>query len=377
MVTAFWLFGPPASLRAAAASGQPAGQQAGAARESLSLEQAVQNAVRGAALDVARLALASARVDFERAVADNLLSGSPLAEQVARNDLRKAENDFRDSHFQAVAAVIAAYFDVMSAVQGVRAADLQHRIAEAALQAAQEKARAHMMGALELQDAENSSRSAAQGLAEARVALDDALGQLAAAMGYPEAVPPPEALAVPQDLPPLPPLSVQQAVSTALERNGTVAWRSEALDIARKQLQQAVAEQAAPLDVRAREYAVKTAELQLRQARLDLERSVRLALSQAANARQRLDVALRSLQVEGQRLEVVRQQQKAGLKTDQAVMQAEVAAVQARQGYLNAVKGYLTALLELRRLLGEDPGFGPPTSAVSETPAPEEAGQAR
>lgn len=373
-----WFLGLPSLAQAAAApSGQTAAQQPGAARNAVTLESAIAEAVRGAALDIARLALASARVDFERAMADNLLSGSPLAEQVARSDLRKAENDFRDSHFQAVTSVIAAYFDVMGAAQGMRAADLQHRIAVATLEAAREKARAGMLGALELQEAENSARSAAQDLAQARVSLDEALGRLAGALGYPEAVPAPEALAVPEPIPALPSLSAQQAVATALERSGEVAWRSEALEIARKQLQRAIAEQAPALDVRAREYAVKTAELQLRQARLDLERSVRLALAQASSAAQRLDVALRSVQLEEQRLEAVRQQQKAGLKTEQAVMQAELAAVQARQGYLSAVKGYLTALVELRRLLGQDPGFGPPTSVVSEMASQEEAGQAR
>lgn len=373
-----WLLAGMSPARAATApSGQAVAPPPRTAANTVTLESAVADAVRGPALELARLALATARVTFERAMADNLLSGSTLAERTARHDLRKAENDFRNSHFQAVTSVIAAYLDVLSAAQGVRAADLQHRMAVAALEAAREKARAGMMGALDLQEAENSERSAAQELAQARVSLDDALGRLAAAMGYPEALPAPDALAVPELIPPLPSLSPQQAVNAALDNNGEIAWRAEALEIARKQLQQAMAEQAPALDVRARELAVKTAELQLRQARLDLERSVRLALSQAAGAAERLDVARRSLQVQEQRLEAVRQQQKAGLKSDQAVLQAELAVVQARQGYLSAVKGYLNALVELRRLLGQDPGFGPPTSAVSETASQEEAGQAR
>ncbi|MEW6047520.1 MAG: TolC family protein [Bacillota bacterium] len=377
IVSTFWLFGPLARLEAAAPSAQTGGQQPGPARETFTLESAVENAVRGAALDIARLALASARVDFERAMADNLLSASPLAEQMARHNLRKAEDDFRDSHFQAVASVIAAYFDVMNAAEGVRVADLRHRIAVAALEAAREKARVGTLGALELQEVENVARSAAQDLAEARVSLDDARERLARALGYPEVLPEAEALMVPEPIPALPSLSPQEAVAMALEKSGEVASRSEALEIARKQLQQAIAEQAPPLDVRAREYAVEKAELELRQARVELDRSVRLALGQAVNAAQRRDVAWRSLQIEEQRLQGVRQQQQAGLKTEQAVMQAEVATLQARQGYLNAVKGYLTALVDLRRLLGQDPGFGPPTSAVSENASPEGAGPAK
>lgn len=370
-----WAVGASAALAAAAAAGPPI--QAPASRTVVALEAAVAQAVRGGALEAARLTLANARVTFEKAAADNLLAGSPLADQVARNDLRKAELDFRNSHFQAVSAVVTAYIDVLTASEQVRAADLQRRIAASNLEAARQKAKAGLMGSLELQQAENSALSAAQGLAEAQVGLDEALAALAEALGYPDTVPTAEQLAVPDPVPALPSIEVQQAIATAVQRSGEVAWRNESLEIARKQLQQAQAEQAPPLDVRAREYAVRTAEIQLRQARLDLERSVRLALARAGSAAQRLELARRSLEVEQQRLDGVRQQQRAGLKTELDVLQADLAVSQARQSYLNAVKGYLTALLELRRLLGEEPGFGPPTSELAAMAGVEGAGSGR
>ncbi|HEY8497612.1 MAG TPA: TolC family protein [Limnochordales bacterium] len=373
---ALLVLGPAAPGQSAQQGPAPRGQAA-AAPATVTLEQAVRQAVQGDALEVARLQLASARVAFERAMADNLLSGSPLNEQVARNDLRKAENDFRDSHFQVVSAVVSAYFGVMKAAEAVQVAELQRQIAQAALEAAQQKARGGMLGQLDLEDARHSAQSAEQDLAEARIALDEAIAQLASALGYPKSVPGPDALAVPDPLPPLPDLDAQKAVDTALQKSGQIAWYAEAADIARKQLQQAVAEQAAALDVQARQHAVQSAELQLRQARLDLERSVRSALARASAAARRLEVAAASMRLEQQRLDAVRQQQKAGLKTDQAVMQAEVAARQARQSYLTAVQNYLTDLLELRRLLGEDPGLGPTTAEAMGQAAREEASSAR
>jgi len=328
----------------------------------VSLEQAIALAVTGPALEIARIQLAGAKLDFERAMADNLLSGSPLAEQMARNELRRAEHDFRESHFQAVSSVVGAYLGVLTASNGVRVAELQQRIAEAALDAAQEKARAGMLGPLDLEDARHAARTAQQDLAEARISLEEAVGQLAAALGYPETMPSVDALQLPQDLPRLPVLDTDEAVAAALTRSDLMTWHDEAVDIARKQLQQAQAEQAPAMDVTAREQAVQSAELQRRQARLDLERSVRSALARAATAARRLELAEAAVRLEQQRLDAVRQQQQAGLKTAQAVMQAEVAALQAHRGYLTAVQEYLTRLVELRRLLGEEPGLGPSTA---------------
>ena len=360
-----------------AAPGVVALARTDAPTEVVTLDQAVRLAVEGAALEVARIQLAGARLDFERAMADNLLSGSPLAEQVARNALRRAQHDFRESHFQVVSSVVGAYLGVLRAANGVRVAELQQRIAETALDAAQEKARAGMLGPLELEDARHAALKAQQDLAEARISLEEAVGQLAAALGYPETMPPVDALQLPQDLPRLPALDSDQAVATALSQSDLMIWHDEAVDIARKQLRQAQAEQAPPLDLQAREQAVRSAELQRRQARLDLERSVRIALARAATAARRLELAEAAVRLEQQRLEAVRQQQQAGLKTAQAVMQAEVASLQAHQSYLTAVQEYLTRLVELHRLLGEEPGLGPSTAEAMGAGATGEAGSTR
>lgn len=339
-----------------------------------SLEQAVTQALEGSGFEAARLTFEKARLDYEQAMATNAASPSRYAELVARYNLRQAETQLASSHFETVSSVLGAYLDVLSARTGMQLAELQVKRALATRDVAREKARSGAIGPVELQDAENQYSSARSDLSRAQISLQSALNRLLQLLGYPDPAPAVESLRLPETLPAPPELSEEQAVSRAFEVSQELAVRREAVEIARQQLEQAVTEQASPLTIRLRENSLRQAELAARQAELSLGQSTRVAYGQLQVAWASVQVAQAKLELERQRLEGLREQRQLGLKTDQDVLAGEIAVLRAEQEYVGAVKSYLTARVELNRLLGEPPGFGPATVLAEGPSSPAAAG---
>lgn len=350
---------PAGGTAPAAGAKQASATSAASSPGAFTLDDAVAVALQGADFEQARLALEKARLGYQQAIAANAASPSPFAEQLARHTFVQAQNQLVDAYHQTVSSTVGAYVDVVAARYGLQAATLQAQNARQARDTARQKAAAGSLGPLELQDAENQLQSTEADLARAQLALDQAMDRLAQALGYPEQMPQADALALPAQLPPVPGITAQQALQKALAASRDVKWRREAVDIAQKQLDQAEAEKASPLELQVQQANLRQAQLAARQAERGVEAAVRGALGQVQVARRGVDVARAQMELEQRRLDGVQQQRKLGLKTDQDVTAAQAAVAKAQQSYANAVKTYLTALVDLHKQLGEAPGWGP------------------
>lgn len=327
----------------------------------LALEQAVALAARqGATLVLARFDLDSARIAYERAVASSVLSPAPFAEQTARHDLARSENQYRAAWLQAITTAIGAYLDVLAADLAGESSRLAVDNARASLDAVKRKASTGTASSLDVAQAEQQLESAEIERDGAVIDREEALAALAQAIGVTADKVGPLDKAAADELPPLPAGSLDELVARAIAADRDLAWRRESLEIARKQLEQAKLEDAAPLDLRARELAVSRAQVDLDQATTKARQDAASAYGSLAIAHRRAELSRQSLALEQQKLAAVEQQQKLGLKTPQDVAAARISLLKAQQNYLSAAKGYLTALVQFRHRMGEPLGFGVP-----------------
>lgn len=314
----------------------------GAGALALSLEEALESALKRPAILTAQLELDEARANLERREADPLALRPEV--EAARQRFELAQASYEQAYFQSVAEIGSAYANALSARQEAELASRRVSLNAQLVRAAEIRSANGTATALDLQEAQTALEGAQQAQSAAQEALNLAQrrlnGLLEGTVRLESLEPIPDAALV--NVPPL------ERVLNAAEGHPIVLEAQQALELAelssdlldpvftpRSEIESARVQ---------REAAQETA----REVARDYALEMRDLYSQAQTTRTAYNVARDRLTNAQERLAAQQNRLEAGLISELELRQTEIAFNEAEFEALAARSAYLSALLALQ-----------------------------
>jgi len=321
----------------------------------------IQEAIRMAlandlSAQVAKLAYEVAQVNYQKNMASNLLTDSALNALTAEASLRNAQIAYENQQGSVILSTVSTFFDVLANEITVDIRRAQLRVAEINLEGTLRRANLGTASQLDVLDAQASAETSRLSLQSAESSLRQSKENLAASLGLAS----PDEVVLDPNIPvPSADFSLEEGIAAALQRDAAILSARTDLEVARIDLERALAEGVAPLDLRLAQIAVQREELELQQALRSSRNSVISAYQSVMTAADNLRVQTSRLEAAERRHEVIMQQYAAGLRTETEKISAEVTLAQAKLDHLNTLASYVRAVLSYRHLIE-----GPDTSGA-------------
>lgn len=327
--------------------------------KALSLDQAIQDALaHDPTIQLAKLDLQTAQIDYQRSKATNLLTGTNASELKAESDLQSAKLTHQQNVNDAIITVIDQAFALQAAEANVKAAQDQLASKQQALQQVINQEAAGAAQKLDELSARADVNTAQGHLAQARDAQQEAQQRLTQSLGLL-----PDNATTITDLPSFQPYEPpRDALSRAQAASPDIVQKLAAVKLTRLDLDKAHAADEAPLDIQKAQNAVAIAKAQLAEAQNQLAITLDSDIAAVQQAADDYQAATLSLQLARQRHAIVEQQHQAGLTTNLDVLDDTIAREQSEAQRVTALKTYQEALLTLEALLGSDLRPQPPSS---------------
>lgn len=317
----------------------------------LSLPQAIDLALTNSLdMKVANVTLDNARINYERAKATALASGTPYDQQSAESNWQAAQRSFRASQGNVIIDAANQYLSLITSQLNIRVSQVQRDAAEQAWKIAQARQAANAAGPFDVLNAESSLRSAEASLARLKDSYAESVAALQQLLGVDNLQIPDTYPAI--KVPALPKL--EDAIATAQQNSETVASRRRSLELARLQYEQDLLEDLAPLDRQASENSLKLAQLNYDQALADIAASVTSAYHGLIQAQNSLQLAQQNYEIEQQKYAITQQQAKAGIKTQTELNTAQTTLWQRQAEVQSATTSYLVNWLRFLQTTGMD-----------------------
>jgi outer membrane protein TolC len=317
----------------------------------LSLPQAIDLALTNSLdMKVANVTLDNARINYERAKATALASGTPYDQQSAESNWQAAQRSFRTSQGNVIIDAANQYLSLITSQLNIRVSQVQRDAAEQAWKIAQARQAANAAGPFDVLNAESSLRSAEASLARLKDSYAESVAALQQLLGVDNLQIPDTYPAI--KVPALPKL--EDAIATAQQNSETVASRRRSLELARLQYEQDLLEDLAPLDRQASENSLKLAQLNYDQALADIAASVTSAYHGLIQAQNSLQLAQQNYEFEQQKYAITQQQAKAGIKTQTELNTAQTTLWQRQAEVQSATTSYLVNWLRFLQTTGMD-----------------------
>jgi len=313
----------------------------------------IQEAIRMAlandlSAQVAKLAYEVAQVNYQKNMASNLLTDSALNALTAEASLRNAQIAYENQQGSVILSTVSTFFDVLANEITVDIRRAQLRVAEINLEGTLRRANLGTASQLDVLDARTNVETSRLSLQGAENSLRQRKENLAASLGLASG----EGLELdPNVQAPADEFSFEEGLAAALARNTSVLSARTQVEVARIELERAIADGVAPLDLKLAEISVQQAELQLQQAERSAANGFISAYNAVVTASDSLRVQASRLSAAEQRYDVTMQQVNAGLRTETDQISAEVTLAQARLDHLNSLASYYEAVLSYRHLI--------------------------
>lgn len=303
------------------------------------------------ALKVAALNLEIAQIDYEKAMAANLMSGSQQSEMQAQHSLERAKNSYRTSRQNAYLETFRAYTNVLAAERLVEVRELELVIAEHNFAVVQEKVRIGDAGKLDELAEMNRVETARRNAHNARQNLAESQRTLRRLLGLAEDVP----LNLSAELPfPELSLSLEECVAIGTENSFTLWDLLHSLELQERQLEMARIDGTPPIDVKRAELNTQIARLNLEQEEASIVESITSAYCALEEALARYESAQRDWEIARERYDIYRRQAEAGIITEMQLLQEKVSLLNAQASLEDARVAYLTSYIQLHHTIGLD-----------------------
>ena len=303
------------------------------------------------ALQIAQLNLELAELDYQKAVAANLLSGSQQGELQAEHSLARARNTYLTAKRNNYLEVFRAYNDVLAARRTLEIRELERILAEHNYSIVQEKVRLGDAGRLEDLQELNRVEAARRNELTAQQNLAERERHFRRLTGLDED----EELVLEADFPlPSLELTLGESIELGLENSFALYDQQFNLQLQERQLEAARLEGSAPIDLQRAELSIKVSRLNLEQERASLVENITSAYHSLADNLARLTSSQRDWEIAQETFEIYRQQAEAGLITDMQLLQQRIALLNSQHSLEEAKVAYLVSFLQFQHLLGLD-----------------------
>lgn len=303
------------------------------------------------ALQIAELNLEIAQIDYDKAMAANLMSSSQQSEMQAEHSLERAKNSYRTARQNSYLELFRAYTDVLAAEQTVQMRELELIIAEHDFAVVQEKVRIGDAGRLDelsemnrVEAARRNKNSADQALAESQRVLRRLLGldeDAPLSLSFDFSVPKLEH-------------SLDECIAIGLENSFSLWDQQYSLVLQERQLETAKIEGTPPIDLKRAELNFQIAKLNLAQEEADIKESITSAYHSLGEALARYESAERDWEIAQDTFAIYERQAEVGLITDIQLLQQKIALLNSQKSLQDALVSYLISFIQFHHTLGLD-----------------------
>lgn len=301
------------------------------------------------ALRIAELNLEIANLDYNRAVASNLMTDSEYSRLQAEHNLARAQNTYKTSKDSNFLEVFRKYTDVLAAERNVEIRQIEYVVAQHNYKVVQEKVRMGDASKLDdlrelnrLESAERTVESAKNTLAESIRALKSTLNLQAV-----DALTLTTVFALPKFE-----LSLEQSLELALENSFDIWDRESSLTLQEMQLQKSRIDGTAPIDLKRAELNLEIARLNHERSLEDLSERITSSYQGLGQNRARYTSAQRELEIAKDSYAISKQQAEIGLITEIQLLESRLSLLRAESSLEDALVAYTISQIQFEQLIG-------------------------
>ncbi|NLY29493.1 MAG: TolC family protein [Firmicutes bacterium] len=320
-----------------------------AAAGEISLNDAIHRALQESLeFKIAQLEWENAKLAYQKASADNLLTQSAYNQRLAELDLLKAEKAYKNSIANVVVSAVEKFRDVTTAQMNLRISEEQLRLKQKAKDLTEKKLQMQNASEYDLLQAEAALASSEMEHQAAVNSLEEKKQAFWLLINSQDVMPDGSLSFAPFEA------ELAEVLPGLLEASVAIKEAEDSLALSRLNWERLRLEETADLMMREAENAVRLAELRVEQAKANLTQQAQAAFNGVKQAEQAYRARQVSLQLEQRVYDITKGQVEAGLKTDDDLSNAQISLWQAERSVYEALSNYIVAYLQWEDLIGRD-----------------------
>lgn len=301
-------------------------------------------------LELAKLNLEDARIDYKKAELNNLLSKSRLLELQNELQMVYAEQSFNDTRDGIVMDINSKYLELICINHQIHTAEKEVFLEEKRVEEVKAQVEVGYKSSLELFEQETTYLSAVNSLERLRGDLEQKTRELKQKAVLDNEY---EIKLIELEKPEIWRVSeesvLEEAVNTAV-----LGIRKKQVEVAESDFIKADISGIAELDLKKKELGQKKAELELERERQNIENNARNTYFQYEEIVKNMNMTEKSLFQAEEHYRIIKEQNSAGLVSNNDLLSSELSLYKAQDYFLESIVNYYRVKLQLQKIMGLD-----------------------
>lgn len=301
-------------------------------------------------LELAKLSLEEARINYKKSNLQNLMTNSKLEELKAELQMVKAEDNYRAQKNGIIIDITGDYLEIIKLDKQIETNEKEVQLEESKVEKVKAELEVGYKGDLELFEQQTTYQDKVDTLETNRDSKQQKTKILKqnAGIGEENVGIKIYSLTRPQEWD----ITEQEAVETALASSTVIVNREKQIEVAESDLDRAKISGAPELDIRQKELALKRAKLNLIKEKQNIENEVQSSFFQYKQAVKNMNIAEKRMIQAKDQYEIIREQYQAGLVSKNDLLTADANSMKAGEGFNTAIINYYIAKLNLQDSMG-------------------------
>lgn len=324
----------------------------GAETEKISLLDAVDFTLQhNLDLEVERIKLYQAELDYQKAQANNLLTESRYIGQQNELALAQAKDSYLQTKNGIIISTVQDYLQVSQLEQEITIKKKQLELETRILADTETQLREGHLGQLDLLKQEVKYHNAGFDVEKAEDDYQQVVKQLKTTLGLDQTL---EVKGLTMGEFQIPEISESQAIEAAVLTSFKLAMRADQIELAELDLERAKSKTTPQLDLEKIKADLQLAKLNHQKAQQDVETEVKNQYYLFRQAVKRLDLSQQNYRIAEENYQITKKQHLSGLKTENDLLLAELNLLQEGYDQFSAKKNVLSNLLQLEKIMGRE-----------------------
>ena len=324
----------------------------GAEIEKISLLDAVDFTLRhNLDLEIERINLHQAELDYQKSQANNLLTESRYLSRQNELALAQAKDSYLETKNSIIIATVQDYLQLSQLEQEITIKEKRLELETRILADTKAQLREGHLGQLDLLKQEVKYHNAGFELEKTEDDYQQLVKRLKTTLGLDQSV---EVIVLAMGEFQVPERSEAEAVEEALLTSFKLVMRADQIELAELDLERAKSKTTPQLDLEKIKADLRLAKLNHEKAQQNLEDEVKNQYYLFRQAVKRWDLSRQNYQIAEENYQIIKRQQQTGLKTENDLLLAELNLLEEDYNQFSARKNLLNSLLQLEKIMGRE-----------------------
>ncbi|MFW6279025.1 MAG: TolC family protein [Bacillota bacterium] len=319
-------------------------------KPSAAIELARENSLE---LQMARLELDNAEIDYEKSKAQNAGDESRYNELQTELQIDQAEENFAGEEESLIISVVEDYMQILSDTEDIEITEKQKDLQKKQLEETKAQHEAGHVGNRELTETEHSYENIQNDLKYAQQELEHLKSKFKNRLGIDQET---EIELIEIERPEVMERTKEEVISMIVENNFGLEVDRRQVQLAEVELERAEVSSVSSLDKKKLENDLKLAELNLEKNKQNIKDSAQSQYNSFLRAADSMDMAEKSLAQERENFALAEDRYEAEIVTENQLLSSEIDLLEAENSYNEAIVNYLISELNLMQSMGLDLG---------------------